>query len=194
VALDGDHRHLDPAGGAGGGGGLSISGETLNIMTLGGLSLAVGILVDDATVTIENINWHLEHGKGVREAILDGAQQIVARLSSPAVHLHRLCADVLPAGRGGLPLRADGQGGGLRHDRQLRAQPHAGAHHGQLPAARPCHPHTADVMASHDALKGREPHMHPLRRFQHGFEVRLKSCAAGMWGRSASRSPASARW
>jgi multidrug efflux pump subunit AcrB len=62
--------------------GLSISGETLNIMTLGGLALAVGILVDDATVTIENINWHLEHGKGVREAILDGAQQIVARLSS----------------------------------------------------------------------------------------------------------------
>jgi CzcA family heavy metal efflux pump len=52
-------------------------GETLNIMTLGGLALAVGILVDDATVTIENINWHLEHGKEVRTAILDGAQQIV---------------------------------------------------------------------------------------------------------------------
>src|ERR671927_2001476 len=52
-------------------------GETLNLMTLGGLALAVGILVDDATVTIENINWHLEHGKDVRTAILDGAQQIV---------------------------------------------------------------------------------------------------------------------
>ena len=39
------------------------TGQTLNIMTLGGLALAVGILVDDATVTIENINWHLEHGK-----------------------------------------------------------------------------------------------------------------------------------
>jgi CzcA family heavy metal efflux pump len=53
------------------------TGNTLNIMTLGGLSLAVGILVDDATVTIENINWHLEQGKGVIQAILDGAAQIV---------------------------------------------------------------------------------------------------------------------
>jgi CzcA family heavy metal efflux pump len=56
--------------------GLWAGGDTLNIMTLGGLALAVGILVDDATVTIENINWHLEHGKDVRTAILDGAQQI----------------------------------------------------------------------------------------------------------------------
>jgi multidrug efflux pump subunit AcrB len=56
---------------------LSVMGQTLNIMTLGGLSLAVGILVDDATVTIENINWHLEQGKDVRRAILDGAAQIV---------------------------------------------------------------------------------------------------------------------
>ncbi len=52
-------------------------GETLNIMTLGGLALAVGILVDEATVTIENINWHLEQGKDVETAIMDGAQQIV---------------------------------------------------------------------------------------------------------------------
>jgi multidrug efflux pump subunit AcrB len=52
-------------------------GETLNIMTLGGLALAVGILVDDATVTIENINWHLEQGKEVETAIMDGAAQIV---------------------------------------------------------------------------------------------------------------------
>jgi multidrug efflux pump subunit AcrB len=56
---------------------LAAIGETLNIMTLGGLALAVGILVDEATVTIENINWHLEQGKDVRPAILDGAQQIV---------------------------------------------------------------------------------------------------------------------
>jgi multidrug efflux pump subunit AcrB len=55
---------------------LSALGETINIMTLGGLALAVGILVDDATVTIENINWHLEHGKDVETAILDGAHQI----------------------------------------------------------------------------------------------------------------------
>lgn len=56
---------------------LAAMGETLNIMTLGGLALAVGILVDDATVTIENINWHLEHGKQVEPAIMDGARQIV---------------------------------------------------------------------------------------------------------------------
>ena len=56
---------------------LSALGETLNIMTLGGLALAVGILVDDATVTIENINYHLEQGKEVETAILDGAAQIV---------------------------------------------------------------------------------------------------------------------
>ena len=56
---------------------LSLVGETLNIMTLGGLALAVGILVDDATVTIENINSHLEQGKPVETAILDGARQIV---------------------------------------------------------------------------------------------------------------------
>src|ERR1700677_3834413 len=56
---------------------LAAVGETLNIMTLGGLALAVGILVDEATVTIENINWHLEQGKEVEPAILDGANQIV---------------------------------------------------------------------------------------------------------------------
>jgi len=56
---------------------LSATGQTLNVMTLGGLALAVGILVDDATVTIENINWHLEQGKDVHTAIMDGAKQIV---------------------------------------------------------------------------------------------------------------------
>lgn len=55
---------------------LAALGETINIMTLGGLALAVGILVDDATVAIENINWNLEQGKEVEQAILDGAQQI----------------------------------------------------------------------------------------------------------------------
>jgi multidrug efflux pump subunit AcrB len=56
---------------------LSAIGETLNIMTLGGLALAVGILVDEATVTIESINYHLEQGKEPERAILDGASQIV---------------------------------------------------------------------------------------------------------------------
>src|ERR1700748_1889678 len=52
-------------------------GETLNIMTLGGLALAVGILVDEATVTIEHIYWHRGQGKPVEAAIMDGANQIV---------------------------------------------------------------------------------------------------------------------
>jgi multidrug efflux pump subunit AcrB len=56
---------------------LSAIGETINVMTLGGWALAVGILVDEATVTIENINWHLEQGKEIEPAILDGAMQIV---------------------------------------------------------------------------------------------------------------------
>ena len=55
---------------------LSALGETINIMTLGGLALAVGILVDDATVEIENINRNIALGKEVEHAILDGAQQI----------------------------------------------------------------------------------------------------------------------
>ncbi len=55
---------------------LSLLGETINTMTLGGLALAVGILVDDATVTIENIERFLEEGHGLHEAILDGAAQI----------------------------------------------------------------------------------------------------------------------
>ncbi len=55
---------------------LALLHETINIMTLGGLALAVGILVDDATVEIENINRNLEQGKEIEQAILDGAAQI----------------------------------------------------------------------------------------------------------------------
>ncbi len=55
---------------------LSALGETINIMTLGGLALAVGILVDDATVEIENIERNLAMGKEMKQAILDGAQQV----------------------------------------------------------------------------------------------------------------------
>ncbi len=55
---------------------LHLIGETINIMTLGGLALAVGILVDDATVTIENIERHIHMGKGLYEAVMDGAGEI----------------------------------------------------------------------------------------------------------------------
>jgi multidrug efflux pump subunit AcrB len=72
---------------------LHATGQTLNIMTLGGLALAVGLLVDEATVTIENINWHLEQGKDIRTAILDGAAQI----ATPAfVSLLCICIVFVP--------------------------------------------------------------------------------------------------
>jgi multidrug efflux pump subunit AcrB len=56
---------------------IAMLGETINVMTLGGLALAVGMLVDEGTVTLENIFFHLEQGKAIEPAILDGAQQIV---------------------------------------------------------------------------------------------------------------------
>ena len=72
---------------------LAALGETLNIMTLGGLALAVGILVDDATVTIESINLHLEEGKDIETAIMDGATQI----ATPAfVSLLCICIVFVP--------------------------------------------------------------------------------------------------
>jgi multidrug efflux pump subunit AcrB len=72
---------------------LSALGYSLNLMTLGGLALAVGILVDDATVTIENIHRHMAMGKGLRSAILDGSQQIVV----PAlVSMLCICVVFLP--------------------------------------------------------------------------------------------------
>ena len=72
---------------------LSLLGETINIMTLGGLALAVGILVDDATVTIENIERYLEEGHELHEAILEGASQI----SVPAlVSTLSICIVFLP--------------------------------------------------------------------------------------------------
>ena len=75
-------------------------------MTLGGLALAVGILVDDATVTIENINYHLEQGKDIETAIMDGARQIVIPATvSLLVHLHRLRADVHLGGVAGYLFR-----------------------------------------------------------------------------------------
>ena len=55
---------------------LSVLGESINVMTLGGLALAVGVLVDDATVEIENMQRNLAMGKDLRQAILDGAQEI----------------------------------------------------------------------------------------------------------------------
>src|ERR1700710_1565259 len=80
--------------------GLSLLGETINVMTLGGLALAVGILVDDAPGTIENIHWHLEQGQEREPAIFDGAQQIVVPAT---VSLLCICIAFVPMfGLGGV--------------------------------------------------------------------------------------------
>src|SRR6185503_14374615 len=69
---------------------LSVLGETINLMTLGGLALAVGILVDDATVEIENVHRQMATGKPLEQAILDGAQEIAL----PAF-VSRLCGCIV---------------------------------------------------------------------------------------------------
>ena len=76
VAEHAHHRHFHSAFRSGFPGRLSAVGETFNLMTLGGLALAVGILVDDATVTIENIERHLRAGETLENGILIGAGEI----------------------------------------------------------------------------------------------------------------------
>ena len=88
---------------------LSFIGQTINIMTLGGLALAVGILVDDATVTIENIERYMEEGH--RPARCDPPRcgpDCRARVCFDSIDLHRLRADVPAQWRGALPVRALG--------------------------------------------------------------------------------------
>jgi multidrug efflux pump subunit AcrB len=159
---------------------LSAVGQTLNVMTLGGLSLAVGILVDDATVTIENINYHLEQGKPVQTAILDGARQIV----TPAfVSLLCICIVFVPmfflpgvAGFLFVPLAEAVVFAMIASfvlsrtlvptlaNYLLRA--HDGAHE-------------REVMQTHDAGAGQARSRNPLVRFQHAFEQRFEQVRAG---------------
>ncbi|WP_157217805.1 efflux RND transporter permease subunit [Flavisphingomonas formosensis] len=154
---------------------LAADGETLNIMTLGGLALAVGILVDDATVTIENINWHLEQGKSVRQAILDGAQQIVG----PAfVSLLCICIAFVPmfflpgvAGFLFAPMAKAVVFAMIASFVLSRTLvPTMGNYllrdHGSA--------HTAEIMVSHDAGAGRPETQNPFRRFQQRFERRFE--------------------
>ena len=118
---------------------LSAIGETLNIMTLGGLALAVGILVDEATVTIESINYHLEQGKDGGDR--DPRRRLADRRSGfrvVAVHLHRVHSDVLPERRGALPVRADGGERDVRDGVLVPAVAHAGADAGEVSAAQAC--------------------------------------------------------
>lgn len=141
---------------------LSAIGETLNIMTLGGLALAVGILVDDATVTIENINWHLEQGKEVEPAILDGANQIV----TPAfVSLLCICIVFVPM----FFLQ-----GVARYLFVPMAEAVMFAMAWSFLLSRTLVPTMAKYLLKphvhHDSLSGRKPSRNPLVRFQQAFE------------------------
>ncbi len=162
---------------------LSMLGQTLNVMTLGGLSLAVGILVDDATVTIENINYHLEQGKPVQTAILDGGRQIV----TPAfVSLLCICIVFVPmfllpgvAGFLFVPL----------------AEAVVFAMIASFILSRTLVPtlanyllkshdaaHEREIMEDHDSGAGQLRSRNPLVRFQHGFEQRFEKIRGGYRG------------
>ncbi len=150
---------------------LSMLGETINVMTLGGLALAVGILVDDGTVTIENINYHLEQGKDIEPAILDGAQQIVI----PAfVTLLCLCIVFVPMFQ---------LGGVAGHLFRPLAQAVVFALVGSFILSRTLVPTMANyLMRGHHTVESHIGHGHvppprsrnPLLRFQQGFETRFE--------------------
>ncbi|MHA4867188.1 efflux RND transporter permease subunit [Duganella sp. PWIR1] len=157
---------------------LAAIGETLNLMTLGGLALAVGILVDDATVTIENINWHLEQGKSVENAILDGAAQIV----TPAfVSLLCICIVFIPM------FFLEGVS---RFLFVPMAEAVIFAMVCSFVLSRTLVPTMANfLLKPHDTGEGHahghggngpaEPSRNPLVRFQRGFEARFERLRAG---------------
>jgi multidrug efflux pump subunit AcrB len=155
---------------------LSWLGETINVMTLGGLALAVGILVDDGTVTIENINWHLEQGKEVEPAILAGARQIVV----PAfVTLLCLCIVFVPM------FQLGGVAGYLFRP---MAEAVVFALIGSFTLSRTLVPTMANYFMRGEHSGGHSPDGHsapaprsrnPLKRFQQGFERRFARIREG---------------
>jgi multidrug efflux pump subunit AcrB len=155
---------------------LSVLGETINVMTLGGLALAVGILVDDATVTIENINYHLEMGKEVEHAIMDGARQIVVPAT---VSLLCICIVFVPM---------FGLGGVAGYLFRPLAEAVVFAMIGSYILSRTLVPTLANFLlrkhvhvSGHDALE--KARRNPFVRFQRGFEhqfARLRHGYAGL--------------
>ena len=114
---------------------LDALGQTLNVMTLGGMALAVGILVDDATVEIENIHRNIGAAKAVRAR--DPRRRAADRgagVRLDAVHLHRVRAGRVHHRRGEVAVRAAGDGGRVRDADVVLAVAHAGADDGALPA------------------------------------------------------------
>jgi multidrug efflux pump subunit AcrB len=147
---------------------LSLLGETINVMTLGGLALAVGILVDDATVTIENINRHLEGGEEIEASILHGAQEIVVPAS---ISLMSICLAFVPMfGLGGVA--------------GYLFRPLAEAVVFALIASYSLSLTLVPTLANY-LLRGRAhesttaPSRNPLVRFQQGFERRFEAVRSG---------------
>ncbi len=142
---------------------LSALGETINIMTLGGLALAVGILVDDATVEIENINRLLRAGQG--NCTRDSRRCTTncrASLRFHNLHLYCVRADVFPYGRRKIPFRAAGRGRRLRHVGLVSPFSNTCSHHGDVPG---CGHHGEQSSAT-----GGDPFSAIQRGFVDGFE------------------------
>ena len=148
---------------------LSALGETVNVMTLGGLALAVGILVDDATVTIENINYHLEQGKKIETAIMDGARQIVV----PAF-VSLLCICIVF-----VPMFSLGGVAGFLFMPMAKAVVFALI--GSFVLSRTLVPTLASYLLGAQALHGHTaaPPRNVFGRFQHGFERRFGRVRTG---------------
>jgi multidrug efflux pump subunit AcrB len=150
---------------------LSVLGETINIMTLGGLALAVGILVDDATVTIENMNYHLEMGKEVERSIMDGAAQIVVPAT---VSLLCICIVFVPM------FTLGGVAGYLF--RPL-AEAVVFAMIGSYLLSRTLVPTLANfLLRRHEHRTADEVRRNPFMRFQRGFEARFEAMRRGYVG------------
>jgi multidrug efflux pump subunit AcrB len=142
---------------------LSVLGETINVMTLGGLALAVGILVDDATVTIENINYHLEMGKQVEDSIMDGARQIVVPAT---VSLLCICIVFVPM---------FGLGGVAGYLFRPLAEAVVFAMIGSYLLSRTLVPTLANYLLSkHVHQSGPHRKRNVFARFQRGFEYRFE--------------------
>jgi multidrug efflux pump subunit AcrB len=147
---------------------LAATGETINVMTLGGLALAVGILVDDATVTIENINYHLEQGKDIETAIMDGARQIVI----PAT-VSLLCICIVF-----VPMFTLGGVAGFLFRPMAKAVVFALI--GSYVLSRTLVNTMARFLLAHQATHGAhlQPTRNPLALFQRGFERRFEAVRA----------------
>jgi multidrug efflux pump subunit AcrB len=148
---------------------LSLLGETINVMTLGGLALAVGILVDDATVTIENINRHLEGGEEIETSILHGAQEIVVPAS---ISLMCICLAFVPM---------FGLGGVAGYLFRPLAEAVVFALIASYALSLTLVPTLANYLLRGQAHEA-TPSRNPLVRFQQGFERRFEAIRSGYGG------------